>query len=132
MLPHRARPQLSGTPFNNNVGDLLSVGSFIDATSSLATERYYADKRDALADKRDVVEAVFPPELYLRRGKQHLETPLPAKHVGYCVVQPSAEEIAVYEPKEHALEKTLKQLVKWKAKRARTPRDAWSSSESNG
>lgn len=117
---------LSGTPFNNCTGDLVSIGAFLDATSLLATEMYYYERGDrrsggSAEPKLGPTKSAFPAELFLRRGKDDLRVPLPVKTVNYREVVCSAAEIASYEPHEHALEKTLRRLVRWRSKRATTP-----------
>jgi len=45
----------------------------------------------------------------------------PKKHVRHVEVVASPDEIACYEPKEHAVERTLKRILKWQQKAARSP-----------
>ena len=60
----------------------VTLGSYIDAGSDLATERYYADCKDA-------GRAPLTSDFFLRRTKDDLKEKLPDKHLRHVEVRPS-------------------------------------------
>lgn len=71
---------LSGTPYNNRRADLVTLGSFIDSSSKLATMEYYADQADAS-------RPALTPDFFLRRNKDCLRDQLPPKLIEHVEIR---------------------------------------------
>lgn len=104
---------LSGTPYNNNKGDLATMSSFIDPSLAASRKKFWEKALESKQTGGRLAEHnAWLLRYLLRREKSVLKDSLPPKNVHELMVLLSDGEYENYAPLQELLKKLLKEYLR--------------------